>query len=160
MILDYLLPLYNLSGLVFVPGRGWNKRTPWAQRLSGKSLTRTLLFSIALHDISGKKKKLFFLSLLKGSIWTTRTSWRGWRSRIHGKLYQCYINNKIANANSVFTDNSLSWVLNIFQGSSGPRGPEGLAGKPGEDVSHLWDIFFPFSLAFPALDRIFNIMAK
>lgn len=67
MILDYLLPLYNLSGLVFVPGRGWNKRTPGAQRLSSKSLTRTLLFSIAYVTSLGKKIITFFsFCFLKG----------------------------------------------------------------------------------------------
>lgn len=62
---------------------------------------------------------------------------------------------------SCWTDSSWSWLLNIFQGSAGQRGPEGLTGKPGEDVSQLLDIFTPelFSLVFTALDKTCYIIA-
>lgn len=46
----------------------------------------------------------------------------------------------------MWTEISYSLFLNIFQGPSGQRGPEGLMGKPGEDVSQPFDLFTPRSL--------------
>lgn len=62
----------------------------------------------------------------------------------------------------MWTEISYSLFLNIFQGGSGQRGPEGLMGKPGEDVSQPFDLFTPnhfsLTLVFTALDRTIHIL--